>query len=181
VRIIAGTAKGLRLAPVPGGTRPVSDRAREGLFSSLGDTVVGARVLDLYAGTGAMGIEALSRGAEQAVFVDSGPGAIRTIRLNLAHARMTGRGQVRHQEVRRALRSKLGPFDLALLDPPYALAEEELNRVVSMLDAGRIVRSGGRVVLTRSTKSYIPVIPVDWLVERRLTYGDTVALVLQIP
>ena len=80
MRVIAGAAKGLKLAPVPDGTRPLSDRAREGLFSSLGPTVVGACVFDLYAGTGAVGIEALSRGAEHAVFVDHGQAATRTWR-----------------------------------------------------------------------------------------------------
>ena len=78
MRVVAGAARGRRLAPVPEGTRPVSDRAREGLFSSLGDAVVGAGVLDLFAGTGALGIEALSRGAAGATFVDRAPGAIRT-------------------------------------------------------------------------------------------------------
>src|SRR5438093_12988426 len=73
VRVVAGSAKGVRLAPVPAGTRPMSDRAREGLFSSLGGFVEGVHVLDLFAGTGAMGIEALSRGGAEALFVDSSP------------------------------------------------------------------------------------------------------------
>ena len=80
VRVVAGTAKGVRLAPVPRGVRPVSDMAREGVFSSLGELVRGARVLDLYAGTGAMAIEALSRGAEHAVLVERDRAALRTIR-----------------------------------------------------------------------------------------------------
>jgi 16S rRNA (guanine966-N2)-methyltransferase len=83
VRVIAGTAKGTRLAAVPPGVRPVSDRAREGVFSSLGELVSGAAVLDLFAGTGAMGIEALSRGAAAAVFVERSPRAIASIRQNL--------------------------------------------------------------------------------------------------
>src|SRR5437870_4701497 len=83
VRVVAGSAKGVRLAPVPAGTRPMSDRAREGLFSSLGGFVEGAHVLDLFAGTGAIGIEALSRGASGAVFVDSGPAAVKAITENL--------------------------------------------------------------------------------------------------
>src|SRR5207302_1365372 len=95
VRVIAGSAKGARLAPVPGGTRPLSDRAREGLFSSLGGLVVGARVLDLFAGTGAVGIEALSRGAASALFVDSAPAAARIIAENLRRTRLEKRGTVR--------------------------------------------------------------------------------------
>jgi 16S rRNA (guanine966-N2)-methyltransferase len=179
--VIAGAAKGTRLAPVPSGTRPVSDRAREGLFSSLGEAVVGARVLDLFAGTGALGIEALSRGATSAVFVDSAPAAVRTVGLNLAHTRLGGSAQVRKQEVRRALRSNLGQFDLVVVDPPYAMAAPELDHVLAAIEeSGRVV-PGGRIVLTRSTRSYMPVIPVNWLVERRLSYGDTLVLVFQIP
>ena len=83
MRVVAGESRGRRLAPVPAGTRPVSDRAREGLFSSLGELVQGARVLDLFAGTGAVGIEALSRGADRAVFVDSSLAAVRAVRDNL--------------------------------------------------------------------------------------------------
>src|SRR5438874_12193788 len=99
MRIIAGSAKGLRLAPVPEGTRPLSDRAREGLFSSLGPAVQGAEVLDLYAGTGAVGIEALSRGAAHVTFVDSNPAAIRTIHANLDRARFVERAVARRLEV----------------------------------------------------------------------------------
>jgi 16S rRNA (guanine966-N2)-methyltransferase len=181
VRIIAGTAKGVRLAPVPAGTRPVSDRAREGLFSSLGDLVADARVLDLYAGTGALGIEALSRGAAGAVFVDSAPGAARTIRLNLAHARLAQKGEVRHQDARRALRSRIGQFDLIFLDPPYATPAGDLNEVLADLVERGAPAPGARVVLTRPRKGYTPVIPVNWLVERRLSYGDTIVLVVQTP
>jgi 16S rRNA (guanine966-N2)-methyltransferase len=181
VRIIAGLAKGVRLAPVPAGTRPVSDRAREGLFSSLGDRVVDARVLDLYAGTGALGIEALSRGAARAMFVDSAPAAARTVRLNLAHAHLASKAEVRQQDVRRALRSKLGQFDLILLDPPYAAASTELDGAFAQLVERGLVAAGGRVVLTRPSGGYTPVIPVNWLVERRLSYGDTNVLVFQTP
>jgi 16S rRNA (guanine966-N2)-methyltransferase len=181
MRVIAGSAKGARLAPVPAGTRPVSDRAREGLFSSLGQLVAGARVLDLFAGTGAMGIEALSRGAASAVFVDSAPGAVRTITLNLAHTRLGRSAQVRKQDARRALRSKLGQFDVVLVDPPYALAEAELDQVLGAIGRSGVAAPGGRVVLTRSAKSYMPVIPVNWLLERRLSYGDTVVFVFLLP
>ncbi|HJP65885.1 MAG TPA: RsmD family RNA methyltransferase [Actinomycetota bacterium] len=181
MRVIAGSAKGTRLAPVPAGTRPLSDRAREGVFSSLGEAVRGAAVLDLFAGTGAAGIEALSRGATRAVFVDSAPGAARTIELNLARTRLAGSGEVRRQDVRRAIRSNLGQFDLIILDPPYALPGPELDEVMGAIEGSGMAAPGGRVVLTRSTKSYTPVIPVNWLVERRLSYGDTVVFVFQLP
>ena len=94
MRVIAGSAKGMRLGPVPPGVRPVSDRAREGLFSSLALEVPDARVLDLYAGTGAMGIEALSRGAEHAVFVDRAYEASAAIHDNLDRTRLADRATV---------------------------------------------------------------------------------------
>src|SRR6266498_4765844 len=112
VRIVAGSARGTRLAPVPAGTRPVSDRAREGLFSSLGARVEGARVLDLFAGTGAMGIEALSRGAVGATFVDASVEAIRTIKENLRGTGVGGGATVRRSIARRAVRGIPGPFEL---------------------------------------------------------------------
>jgi 16S rRNA (guanine966-N2)-methyltransferase len=178
VRVIAGSARGVRLAPVPAGTRPMSDRAREGLFASLGGSVVDAAVLDLYAGTGAEGIEALSRGARSALFVDSAPAAARTIRENLRRTRLLAKATVRRQEARSALRSKLGQFDLVLLDPPYLVAPAELDAVLAGL-AGGVAAPGALVAMTRSTQSYRPVIPVNWLVERQLTYGDSVVLVLR--
>ena len=126
MRVIAGSAKGMRLVPVPKGVRPVSDRAREGLFSSLADQVAGARVLDLYAGTGALAIEALSRGADEATLVERDARARRAIAENLSRTRMSDRARLVGEEVLRFVtrteRSR-GPFDLALLDPPYATPE----------------------------------------------------------
>jgi 16S rRNA (guanine966-N2)-methyltransferase len=177
VRIIAGSAKGMRLATVPSGTRPVSDRAREGLYSSLGSRVEGARVLDLFAGTGALGIEALSRGANRALFIDSAPAATRTIAQNLARTRLAARGEVRRMDVMRGIRQEQGQFDLILLDPPYHVPPHELDGVLAGLAKQALPAAGGTVVLTRPSKGYMPVIPVDWLLERRLSYGDAVLLV----
>ncbi|HXF37509.1 MAG TPA: RsmD family RNA methyltransferase, partial [Actinomycetota bacterium] len=103
MRVIAGTAKGTHLASVPPGVRPVSDRAREGLFSSLGGAVAGAFVLDLYAGTGAVGIEALSRGAAGVVFVERAPAAVATIRENLRRTGLEALGEVVRADVPRFL------------------------------------------------------------------------------
>jgi 16S rRNA (guanine966-N2)-methyltransferase len=181
MRIVAGSAKGVRLAPVPAGTRPVSDRAREGLFSSLGSFVEGARVLDLFAGTGAMGIEALSRGASRALFVDSSPAAARVVAENLRRAKAVALGEVRRSDVRRAMRQAPGQFDLVLLDPPYRLLPSELDAVMAELATRGVVVAGGRVVLTREKGTYIPVIPLDWLHIKTLSYGDSVVLVFQTP
>jgi 16S rRNA (guanine966-N2)-methyltransferase len=178
VRVIAGTARGVRLAPVPEGTRPVSDRAREGVFSSLGDLVAAASVLDLYAGTGAMGIEALSRGADDAVFVDHGAMAVRTVRENLARAHLAG-ARVLRADVRAALRRPgLAPsgtqgFDLVFVDPPYAMDPGVLTDVLTSLDVH--LAQNAMIVLTRPRKSSTDVIPVDFRVAKTLGYGDTLA------
>ena len=100
MRVIAGKAKGHRLRSVPGkGTRPITDRAKSALFSIIGNDVIGARFLDLFAGTGQVGIEALSRGATEVVFVEQAGVALRTIRENLAHTRLTGGAQVVRADV----------------------------------------------------------------------------------
>jgi 16S rRNA (guanine966-N2)-methyltransferase len=175
--VIAGSAKGTRLASVPAGTRPVSDRAREGLFSSLGHRIIGARVLDLYAGTGALGIEALSRGASSAVLVDSAPGAVRVIGQNLARARLAARASVLRQEVRRALRHEIGQFDVVLADPPYASPAGEIAALLEEIAGQGVIAPRGTVVLTRPKRNATVVIPVHWSEERRLFYGDSVVLV----
>jgi 16S rRNA (guanine966-N2)-methyltransferase len=182
MRVVAGAAKGIRLAPVPRGVRPVSDMAREGLFSSLGPSVAGARVLDLYAGSGALGIEALSRGAEGSVFVERNRVAVRTIRENLRRTRLEGSAAVVGVDVRAFVTrdDKNGaPFDLVLADPPYDVAGAELDGVLSSLAQGWLAASGWTVVLTRRKGSSTPVIPLDWSAARRLEYGDTLVLLLR--
>lgn len=158
----------------------MSDRAREGLFSSLGAHVEGARVLDLFAGTGALGIEALSRGAAHALFVDSAPAAVRTIVENLRRTRLEALAEVRRVDVRGFLRRRSGSFGLVVADPPYRFEPRMLDRVLAELGGGGVIGPGSRVVLTRSSKSYSPVIPIDWVAERRLCYGDAVLIVFAI-
>lgn len=177
MRIVAGSAKGVRLAPVPDGTRPLADRAREGLFSSLGDAIRDAAVLDLFAGTGAVGIEALSRGAERAVLVDSGAKAVRTARENLDRTRLSDRAGVLRMDALKAVQSDIGEFDVVFLDPPYGLPESALQAILGEIAARGVVVKGGLVVVTRPIKSSIPVIPVDWSPDRRLSYGDAVVLI----
>jgi 16S rRNA (guanine966-N2)-methyltransferase len=177
MRVIAGTARGTRLVRVPAGVRPVSDRAREGLFSSLGDLVVGARVLDLYAGTGALGIEALSRGAIEAVFVDRSPPALNAVRENLARTGLDHGASVKRSDVRRFLEGGAAAseaFDLVFLDPPYETGQAELDPVLALLDVKPLLREGFTVVLSRGSRSSNSVIPLHWVVARRLSYGDSV-------
>ena len=181
LRIVAGEAKGTRLAPVPAGTRPMTDRAREGLFSSLGASVEGASILDLFAGTGAIGLEALSRGAAQVMFVDSAPGAVKAITENLRRTKLSRRGRIRRLDALRAVREQPGPFDLVVLDPPYRLEQLKLEALLAEIAGQGVVAPGGRVILSRSTRTYMPVIPVHWLPDRRLSYGDTLVFIYRVP
>jgi len=120
MRVITGAAKGHRLKSVPGDdTRPITDRVKEALFSILGGSIVGTRVLDLFAGTGAVGIEALSRGAADVVFVDKSPVALRTIRANLQHTRLLDRATVLRADAFKYLAGPIAaPFDLVYIAPP---------------------------------------------------------------
>ena len=166
MRVIAGAFKGRRLA-VPAGvrTRPTADRVREALFSMLGD-VTGARVLDLYAGSGALSIEALSRGAAAATLVDWDRRALAAIRRNLegldTHAR------VRRQDAVRYLRSARGPFDLVFVDPPYDLAARLAEPLSELLPP---VLSPDARIVTESDKRTPLELPLPLLTHR--TYGDT--------
>jgi 16S rRNA (guanine966-N2)-methyltransferase len=182
VRVVAGSAKGVRLARVPPGVRPVSDMAREGLFSSLGRDVVGARVLDLFAGTGAMAIEALSRGADHAVLVERDRRAVRVIEDNLQRTGLAERADLIEADVVGMLTGhdrSAGPFALVLADPPYAAPAPEVNRVLAELADGWLVSSGWIVALTRPKEAPEPILPVHWLAARRLSYGDTLVLIFQ--
>ena len=182
MRVIAGTARGVRLGPVPRGVRPVSDRAREGVFSSLGAGVPGTHVLDLYAGTGAMAIEALSRGAEHATLVERDRGALAAIRDNLARTRLGETAEIVASDVLAFVTRDANPletFDLIFVDPPYAMDHEELDRLVAAIASAGLSGPAWRVVLTRPKRSFTPVIPLHWLAARRLSYGDTLVLIFR--
>jgi 16S rRNA (guanine966-N2)-methyltransferase len=181
VRVIAGSAGGIRLGPVPHGVRPVSDRAREGIFSSLGPEVAGTSVLDLYAGTGAMAVEALSRGAERALLAERDRAAVRSIRSNLERTGLEARARVVVGDVGRFVEGEPppeAPFGLVVLDPPYELEGPTLERALAGA-LERLAASPSAALLTRRRGSSMPVIPVHWPVTRRLDYGDTLVLVLR--
>ncbi len=145
------------------------------MFSSLADRVPGSSVLDLYAGTGATGIEALSRGADRATFVDRSRQAIRAIRDNLQRTRLAPHVTVVERDVARFLDTTAEPFDLVFLDPPYDTPPERIHADLEKLAAGWLAE-GATVVLTRPRKGYNPVIPVNWHLTRRLEYGDTLVV-----
>ena len=150
MRIIAGSCKGRRLfSPRWVGLRPTSDRLRETLFDILGDQVVGKRVLDACAGTGALGIEALSRGAIHAIFVDRDPRAVDLIRQNIVKCKLSDRCSIIRGTLPRVLgRLRISGFDLILLDPPYAADDTDaiLSAVADHLE------DEGLLVLERSRK-----------------------------
>lgn len=165
MRVIAGEFGGRRLHAPPRGTRPTADRVREALFSMLGD-VTGARTLDLYAGSGALGIEALSRGAASAVFVEIDVGVAVVIRRNLDT--LGARGDVRRLDALRFLAAARGPFDLVFCDPPYDSDPSPAPALAERLPA--LTSKDARIV-TESDKRMPLELPLPLLRER--TYGDT--------
>jgi 16S rRNA (guanine(966)-N(2))-methyltransferase RsmD len=151
------------------------------MFSSLAAALSGARVLDLFAGSGALGIEALSRGADRAVFVERSQLALRAIRGNLDRTRLAERAEVvRADALSYAEAGSPGGrrFDLVFADPPYSATPDRVNALLEAVAAG-LLEAGGTTVLTRRSGSSTPVIPVHWLVAKRLEYGDTVVLIFQ--
>lgn len=178
-RIIAGTAGGLRLHPVPGaGTRPTTDRVKESLFARLEawGMLRDARVLDLYAGSGALGCEAASRGAAAVALVERRAPAVRVCRANAAVVhRALGRDDVvvvHHGSVAAYLAdAAAGPWDLVLADPPYPLPEHELTEALTPL-AGRL-GGGGVVVVERSARSPEPGWPPGLVRFEHRRHGET--------
>ena len=201
--MIAGEAGGRRLA-VPDGrdTRPTSDRAREGLFatiSSMLGSLAGARVLDLYAGSGAVGLEALSRGAEHVLLVEQGARAARVIRENIEAIGLPGAVLVADR-VERVLargpspagqnstapaggRNSTAPaggqdgtaqdrYDVVFADPPYALADAEVSRVLILLAARGWLAPGALVIVERATRSGPPSWPDGFVPDRARRYGE---------
>lgn len=175
MRIIAGLSKGRRLSVPRGGTRPMTDRAKEGVFSSLGGLVRAARVLDLYAGSGSLGLEALSRGAAEAVFVERARPALAALRANIAAVGLGG--TVVPVDVEAFLdgeavqiSEKSARFDLAFVDPPYALPLASVERALAKLVP--LLAEGAVVVLHRRAGEGPGPAPGLTVIDRR-RYGDT--------
>jgi len=157
-RVIAGAAGGRRLAVPPGtGTRPTSDRAREGLFSTWqsllgGRPLDGERVLDLYAGSGAVGLEALSRGAGHTLLVEADARAARVIRENVRNLALPG-AEVRAGKARQVIEAApAAPYDLVFLDPPYAVPDDDLREILLTLRSGGWLAAEALVTVERSTR-----------------------------
>ena len=177
MRIVAGLAKGRRLAAPAGATRPTSDRAREALFNSLATMLDldGAAVLDLFAGTGAVGLEALSRGAARAVLVESDRRAGDVLRRNATELGLPG-ATVRARAVDPYLRAGPvdGPFDLVFADPPYALPDDDLARLLQALAGDGWLRPDAVVVVERAARSTAPPWPAAITPLRSRRYGEGV-------
>lgn len=172
-RIIAGAAKGRRLAVPTSGTRPTSDRVRESLFSSLDALGPFDRVLDLYAGSGALGLEAVSRWGAHATFVESDRRSADVIRRNAAAIGSAPRADVVVSTVQRWLDTALAvPFALVLIDPPYLLSDDELGRALYALAQGWL-QPEALVVVERSARSPQPAWPDSVVPYRMKRYGDT--------
>jgi len=178
VRVIAGSAGGLRLSVPRQGVRPTMDRVKAAIFSMLGERTPGARVLDLFAGAGGLGIEALSRGAASALFVESNREAARAIERNLATARL--QATVRVQEVLDFLRHATGEFDLVFADPPYERTSEGASFTELLLHNATVpelLAGDGIFVLEKRPEEHLPA-SANWIVRSARRYGATEVLLL---
>lgn len=158
MRVIAGEARGVTLGTPASGARPTMDKVRAAIFSSLGDAVPGARVLDLFAGSGGMGIEALSRGAVEAVFVDSDAKATACVKANLAKTGLKGSVQTMDAMKFMSLYAQ-DRFDLIFADPPYAKREEDRDfagELICMPEMAAALGSEGTLILERAAGRPVP-------------------------
>jgi 16S rRNA (guanine966-N2)-methyltransferase len=200
MRVIAGSAGGVSLAVPKHRVRPTMDRVKAAIFSSLGDAIIGARVLDLFAGSGALGIEALSRGAVSAVFVENGRLSVEVIEENLARTKLKGR--VRSQDVFDFLRQATGvhavvpsaerlaqapaqhqmseKFEIIFADPPYEKTndgEHYSEELLTNETLPRLLEPGGTFVLEKQPAETLPELEL-WRVIRQKVYGATEVLFL---
>lgn len=176
-RIIAGEFRGRRLAVPADTTRPTSDRVREAVFSMLSSRMdlSDLRVLDLYAGTGALGIEAVSRGAASAVLVESDRRAAGVLRDNIAVCGASSRVRIVNRSVESFLAAPAGIYDLIFLDPPYGVSDDEVDAVIAGSVA--VLAPGGWVVVERGRRSNEVTWPAGVEEVTSKQYGDTVVQV----
>ena len=180
MRVIAGSAGGVRLAVPKRGVRPTMDRVKAAIFSSLGEAIIGARVLDLFAGSGALGIEALSRGAASAIFVEDDRQSAEAIEKNLAKTNLKGR--VRHQDAFDFLRqtSNAEKFQIIFADPPYERVRDEsqTEKLLNNASLPKLLEPNGIFVLEKRPTETLPQTKL-WRVLRQKTYGATEVLFLE--
>lgn len=181
MRVIAGSAGGIRLDVPKEGVRPTMDRVKAAIFSSLGEAVIGATVLDLFAGSGGLGIEALSRGAASAFFVDEDRQSIAAIEKNLAKTKLSGR--VRQQDVFEFLKRTDERFQLIFADPPYEAMKSGERYTDSLLGDEQLVKMlepDGVFILEKRPEEKMPGTDL-WQIDRAKKYGATEVLFLSSP
>lgn len=176
MRVITGSAKGRKLKSPPGmTTRPTTDRVKEALFNILGHNVVNSDFLDLFAGTGAIGIEALSRGANSAVFIEKDPRSFQILTENIKLTGFTDQAQTYRQDVLRALElivEKGKKFNIVFADPPYLNNFE--TKILNFIDQNNILQTNGIIIIERSKKDILPDKVGKLSLFREEKYGDTV-------
>ena len=161
VRIIGGTWRGRRVAfPDLPGLRPTPDRVRETLFNWLQQRVAGARCLDLFAGSGALGLEALSRGAREVVFVDRAPAVVLNLRAQLSRLDASAPATILEADAVRFLQSPGLAFDIAFLDPPFG--DGALRQYVALLEAGNWLSNGALLYVENARRGGVPTLPMQW-------------------
>ena len=172
MRVIAGEAKGRTLKPVPGaGTRPISDRVKESLFNILRWSIPDCRFLDLYAGTGSVGIEALSQGAREAIFVEKAAKAVKIVKENLNATQMGYRAKVIHDDVFRFVSRVHEPFDIIYVAPPQY--QELWSKTLLALDKGSLLSAGGTIIVQIFPKEFEPLPLEQYTITDQRKYGST--------
>lgn len=183
MRVVGGQARGHRLKQVPGDTtRPITDRVKENLFNILGDWVVGTSWLDLFAGTGQVGIEALSRGAESAVFIDNARQAYLTVKANLTHTKLDGRAKVHHQDAFDFLaRDRAESYDVIYVAPPQY--KEIWIKVLHKVDerASALLSEDGLVIVQIDPKEYRELALRALTLSDQRKYGNTLLCFYELP
>ncbi len=170
MRVITGSARGKRLRELPGlDTRPTTDRVKEGMFNAIQFDIEGRRVLDLFAGTGQLGIEALSRGAFFCDFVDSAPAAMKIVRANVDGCALTARAAFHQKDFAAFLGQAQGKYGLIFLDPPYASGN--LERALEQIAKIDIVRGNGIIVCESPVDHPLPELPGPYEKGRDYRYG----------
>jgi 16S rRNA (guanine966-N2)-methyltransferase len=175
MRIISGTSKGRKLAtPRNQSVRPTSDRVKESIFNILGEEIEGKRVLDLFAGTGNLGIEALSRGAEKTIFVERGRQALRLIQKNLHQSGLEDQSEIIPKDVNRAigiLKQRGESFDVILMDPPYE--KGLIQKTLMKLDSHPVYYGDSLLVIEHNRREPLPDHVEGWDLIRQQRIGDT--------
>lgn len=168
MRVVAGTARGIQLKTIDSmGTRPTTDRVKEAVFSSIHHKIYGSRALDLFSGSGALGIELLSRGASEVIMVEASPALERVLVENLNKTKLSANAKVIIKDVYAVLNAIDGPFDLILLDPPYFSGD--IERVLEVVKKRRLLNEGGLVVAEHDHQD---VFGHDgWILEKKKKYG----------